>query len=120
MTPDTDPTAHRDATDTTDHLAMLAAIIGRPDAAAVMGGMVNGNGGKYLTRRGDLKRASHAELSYRGVLLSIDYLTNGFDESAYVEAIKSVEIGGVECLAIFSEEQIGELCERIQQGWEIL
>jgi hypothetical protein len=80
--------------------------------------LLNDQGGRYFTRRGDARRASRAELSYRGVLLGIDYFARGFDEDAYVEQIKSIEIGNVECLAIFSEEQISEISERIERGWD--
>jgi hypothetical protein len=78
---------------------------------------LNGNGSKYWTRSGDLKRASRAQVSYHGVLLSIDYFANGFDEDAYVEQIKAVEVNHVDIMPLLSEEQIGELCERIEQGW---
>ncbi len=102
--------------ETQTHLQQLAAQIATPEGAA---GLVNDNGAKYWKRSGGLKRASNAVLSYRGVELSIDYWTEGgFGADAYVDQIKSIEIGGVECLEIFSEEQIGDLCERIQQSWD--
>jgi hypothetical protein len=80
---------------------------------------LNDSGRKYWTRKGTLRRASTAELSFNGVPLHIEYHASGFDSDAYVEQIRAIEIGGVECLAIFSEEQVGDLCERIQQSWDV-
>lgn len=79
--------------------------------------VINDDGRKYWTRSGSLRRASHAFVSYRGVELEVEYFAHGFDADAFVEQVKSVQIGGVECLALFSEEQQADLCERIQQSW---
>ncbi len=102
-----------------DHtpLSHLAATLATSAGAA---SLINSNGAKYWTRGGDLKRASNATLSYCGVMLSIDYLTQGFDADAYVESVKSVTAGGTVMLPRLSEAQVSELCERIQQGWEVL
>ena len=78
-----------------------------------------------MTRKG-LVRANRAEITYRGTPMSVDYSINDVwmsntdidaGEQPYVEKIRAVWIGGVECLRIFDEEQVADLCDRFELSW---
>jgi hypothetical protein len=113
-------------TETTTTLQALAASIATPEGcAALLQRAFNGDGQKYITRKG-LVRAHRAEISYMGVPMVVEYTLNDCwmsateidaGEQPYVEALRSVQIGGVECLRMLTEEQREGVTERVERSW---
>jgi hypothetical protein len=86
--------------------------------------VINGNG-SVLHSRGVSRRMNSTSLSYCGVELEIEYLTEGAfiaatdvdDVEIPICNIKVVKHQGEEITQLLSETQIGELEERIESAW---
>lgn len=74
----------------------------------------------YNPRTGRSRRMSAVPMSYHGVDMLVQYTTNNcIGSDACVEDVKVVEVNGVDISALLSENQIAEIAERIEQGWDL-
>lgn len=104
-------------------LQMLADAMAQPRTPEQLREFVeNYRGGKYAQRNGIAKRAHRAEVSLRGVCVSVEYFTEGeFLSATDTDAaeiptarIVSAQIGGVECLRLLDSDA---LAERVERQW---
>jgi hypothetical protein len=83
--------------------------------------IANGNGALiYSPKTGRSRRMSAMTLSYCGVEISCEYLTNGcIGPEALVEKLVTVEVNGGDITRLLSDTQIDEICQRIETSWDI-